>query len=390
MNTYMAEESEKKRLLGALFLSIAVHIALLFLIKSSGWGTGFTNVGLSQGGPISVQMGFETSTGSEPSASRSATQTETAAERQDNDRPHRQEVSVATNFPKPSALTRPSPEPRQQTTSDPDRQPEVESEPEVEPEPAIEPEPPIVDTPDVLDPVMEVQRQPVDEHVGMESMLTSPTGATTIPEVQPEARPERSDTAQVPETEPEPELEPIQEPELEDELADGQTDQSPDAWGASSTQGSSGEQARSDSEVDGGSVDEVSQGVGEPSGQADGSSAPSPPPSGGDMLGLGGRLVYPKAAETARGGPIEYSVTYEILVSQTGTVLDLVVVDSWFDRDLDQRTTNDLLRTAELMIRGLLTFGPYTSDYRMTVVLTFDSQRGPSLSPESRIRPISD
>lgn len=108
------------------------------------------------------------------------------------------------------------------------------------------------------------------------------------------------------------------------------------------------------------------------------------------MLGIGGRLVYPKAAETARGGPIEYSVTYEVLVSTSGQVLDLTVASQWFDRDLDERTKQDLLRTAELMMRGLITFGAYTSNYRMTVELSFDAESGPALRPESRIRPVSD
>ncbi len=230
---------------------------------------------------------------------------------------------------------------------------------------------------------MEVQRQPLDEPVGMESVLTSPTGITTMPETVQEAQPVPSDASEAVETSP-------PEPEQEAEPVAEQIDEIADSHGASSIEGTSLDQAQPASESNGGITDGAAESVGEPTGDPGGSSASSPPPSGGTMFGLGGRLVYPKTAESARGGPIEYSVTFDVLVSQTGTLLDITVTDSWFDRDLDEYTTSDLLRTAELMMQRLLTFTPYKSDYWVTVVLTFDAKEGPSVKSEAAIRPVSD
>ena len=108
------------------------------------------------------------------------------------------------------------------------------------------------------------------------------------------------------------------------------------------------------------------------------------------MIGLGGRLVYPKAAETARGGPIEYTVTFEVLVSKAGEVLDMAVASSSFNREVDQSTIDQLLRTSELMVKGVVNFKPHTHDYRVSVVLSFDAEHGPSLKADSRIRPIEN
>jgi hypothetical protein len=115
---------------------------------------------------------------------------------------------------------------------------------------------------------------------------------------------------------------------------------------------------------------------------------PPPPPLGGDMIGLGGRLQYPKVAETARGGPIEYTVTFDVLVNKAGEVLDMTVTSSSFNREVDQQTVDQLLRTSELMVRGLVNFKPHTSDYRVSVVLSFDTKNGPMLKSDTRIRPL--
>ena len=108
------------------------------------------------------------------------------------------------------------------------------------------------------------------------------------------------------------------------------------------------------------------------------------------MIGLGGRLVYPKVAETARGGPIEYTVTFDVLVGKSGEVLEMTVASSSFNREVDQSTVDQLMRTSELMVRGIVNFKPHTNDYRVSVVLSFDAEQGPSLKSDTRIRPIED
>ena len=108
------------------------------------------------------------------------------------------------------------------------------------------------------------------------------------------------------------------------------------------------------------------------------------------MLSLGGRLVYPKTAESARGGPIEYTVTYDVAVSKAGEVIDLRATESSFNREIDEQTADQLLRTSEQMVRQLVSFRPHSEDYRISVVLSFDADTGPSLRSESRIRPLGD
>jgi len=383
VNMYIAEESANKRFIGALFLSMAIHLAILLLVKTSGWGVGFTNVGLNAGGPIAVQFGYTAFSGSEPSTSRSKVPTEPAVTSQAAEVVQRKEVSVATNLQKPAALPRPEVQPsiRSGSVSAPvvERRPEPKTEqtPVPEPQPKPQPEPkveqPVVETRQTIEPVIEVQRQPIDEPAEMQSVLTSPTGTTTVPIEDLHAEPEQTTST---------ETTVIDEPAVEQPV------ESPDS-DASIADMAPEEPVHSNSEADGGSVTEAAKMTGESTGKAAGS-PPTPPPAGGDMLGLGGRLVYPKAAETARGGPIEYSVTFEVLVSKTGVVIEISVLNSWFDRDLDERTAADLIKTSELMMRSLLIFGPYTSDYRMTVTLSFDAEKGPTLTPESRIRPVSD
>lgn len=421
MNTYIVEESENRRFLGALFLSILIHVALLVLIKTTGWGPGFSDFGVNRGGSISVQMGFEDSRSTVESAGRSSVPAKPEEPTREGDRSARREVTVSQTIQKPAALARPvvqprtevspesslqpkpeaqpkpQPQPQPQPKPEPEPQPKPEparaTVPEPEPEPQVKPvdkpEPPMVEATEPVEPVMEVQRQPSEEPAATEEVLTSTSGVTTLPVAESPSPAEPVEAPQTITEEPAPQAidEPQQVPDTapSDHTGDGQTTSS------STTTGSSEVGSQSESGTEGGTDGQTSEQVGEPDGEPTGSpQPPPPPPAGGDMLGIGGRLVYPKAAETARGGPIEYSVTYEVLVSTSGQVLDLTVASQWFDRDLDERTKQDLLRTAELMMRGLITFGAYTSNYRMTVELSFDAESGPALRPESRIRPVSD
>lgn len=431
MNTYMVEESENRRLLGAIFLSILIHVALLVLIRTTGWGIGFTDVGINRGGPISVHMGFERSTTTAPSTAQSNSPTEPEDATREGDRSARREVTVSHGLQKPTALPRPIPQPRAEVSPESSLQPIAESrpkpaserpvesvpEPRVEPVEAPEPEVRPVDTPkpqvepidtpepqpepppaeatDPVDPVMEVQRQPSEEPPAAQDVLTSSSGITTVPmaEAESASQPDPVETPQTITEEPESQAVVTPDPLPEQVPDTGPSDDSHDEQTvtSSTTETSSEIQPQSDPGTEHGADGQASEQSGEPNGEPTGSpQPPPPPPAGGDMLGIGGRLVYPKAAETARGGPIEYSVSYEVLVSASGQVNDLTVVSQWFDRDLDERTKQDLLRTAELMVRGLITFGAYTSDYRMTVQLSFDAESGPALKPESRIRPIGD
>ena len=233
---------------------------------------------------------------------------------------------------------------------------------------------------------METHRQPSDVSSVSDAVITSESGVTEIPvasaDVQREVHPE----PEQPRTESRPEPEPGPVEAVADEQP---SPESIDVIEAPEVP----EPSESVSESSDG-TDEDGMDAGSESGvEAEGSSQPAPPPPppfGGDMIGLGGRLVYPKAAETARGGPIEYTVTFEVLVSKAGQVIDMTVASSSFDREVEQSTTDQLLRTSDLMVRGIVSFKPHTHDYRVSVVLAFDAEHGPSLRADSRIRPIED
>ena len=48
MNSYIVEESENRRFLGAIFLSVLVHAALFLLLKTTGLGFGYSLVGMGR------------------------------------------------------------------------------------------------------------------------------------------------------------------------------------------------------------------------------------------------------------------------------------------------------------------------------------------------------
>lgn len=407
MNSYIVEESENRRFLGALFLSVLVHAALFLLLKTTGLGFGYSLVGMGRGSPIAVQMGYVLSPGTEISERYSDQSTEPTKAASDSST-ERRVVSAVPTLPKPSPSARPQPKPRvepqpqpqpqprpetrPQATPEPETRPEVKPEPEPElevrpevvPEPEPEPEPEPVPPPaaEVTDRVMETHRQPSEESTVSDAVITSESGVTELPVSSSDAQREQDREPEV--------AQPAHAPEPVEEAAEEQPP-TETTGAASAPDAVDAEPSESGSDFSDG-TDEDGTGVESESGdEAAGTSEPAPPPPpplGGDMIGLGGRLQYPKVAETARGGPIEYTVTFDVLVNKAGEVLDMTVTSSSFNREVDQQTVDQLLRTSELMVRGLVNFKPHTSDYRVSVVLSFDTKNGPMLKSDTRIRPL--